>query len=436
MPERKGNYGFTLLAGVLVLVAIYLAFRGESPTSPKERPTPPGSNPPGSRDPHASSLPGADRDSLILQLAARTPQEMPQAASDLRKRARTDRDFMRALVAVLLDPSQSEHVREVVAFVLASLPDPEAQNALLKALESGGDAAWVRTLVLAMGSARDKGRDDTFGLAEGPYVRKMPSGLGVEIRTVLLDPAMRAAVEKQLEHTDVEVRRAVLQVLQHTLLFEARARREGRSSDVGDVRERFIGELQKDAEPSLRAEAGRALAEWMVSVPQGSADHRQVLDTVLDQALKPEEEQVRFRTLQGLKQNPISDLGKVYDWALHGSDFERRAWAIELVASHAETLSSDQQKAFLALAANDENPKLRETVLHQLANFPATPEARELALHCAHDGEWNVRYAAVKALAHYPATPEAVSAVGQLSASDSNEDVRQAAQETLQLWKK
>lgn len=361
--------------------------------------------------------------------------EIVQTASEMRKRARTDKDYMRSLIESLLDPSQPEHVREVMAFVLASLPDTEAQRALIQALEQGGESSWLRILILAIGSARDRGRDDSFGLPEGPWVKSTPSGLGVEIRTVLLDPAVRSAVEKRVEHEDAEVRRAVVQVLQHTLLYEARSQADGKSVDIGNTRKVFLQELDRDADESVRAEASRALAEWMMIAPEKSSGFEEVLQSILRKSMEPEEDQVRFRSLQGLKQTelPKDDLDRVFDRAMKGTDFESRAWAIELSAAHAD---GERQKSIMALAANDSDPKIRELALHQMTQMPGSGEAAELARHCLQDKEWNVRYAAVKALANQPVQPETLDVLERLSRTDDNEDVREIAEEALKQLRK
>jgi HEAT repeat protein len=259
----------------------------------------------------------------------------------------------------------------------------------------------------------------------------------VEIRTILLDPKIRGAVQNQLEHSDTEVRRAAFQVLQHTLLFEASSRRDGDPVDMGDIRQAFLKGLDKDSNESIRAEAGRALAEWMSIAPDESAGFSEVVQTILRKSFEAEEDQVRFRTLQGLKQTalPPDDLDRVFDRVTKAGDFESRSWALELAAAHHEKLSADRVKSMMALAANDPDAKIRESVLHQMAHLPASDEAAELARHCLADREWNVRFAAVKALANYPRNDATLEALIRIQQADDNEDVRNAARSALERLK-
>jgi HEAT repeat protein len=371
---------------------------------------------------------------LRATLVAGRLERVPELASLLRARCRTDEGLLLALIDVLLDPSQGALVREVAAFILASLPDLRAQKAVVRALEMGGDAAWIRTLVLALGSVRDIGRDGTFGYPGGPYIYTFPSGLGVQIQAVLVDPATREAVERQLAQSDVEVRQAVVQVLQHTLIAEAESRREEEPVDIGTVRQSFLTEMNRDPEESIRAEAARALSEWVLAAPSGSKGYDEVLTGILRKSFEPGEDQLRFRVLQGLKQSelPQDEVNVIADMAVRAEDFERRSWALALVATHAESLGAERAQALIATGAGDRDAKVREIAVRQLALLPGTEGTRSLALGSLQDPAWHVRYAAVEALKALGPDEESLRALERAGQADPNEEVRNFARDAAE----
>jgi len=428
-----------LALGILLLASAFLSsalFWRRPQSTIGSRPTSPSS-------PHPATTPQTSPTPSLAELrqeieSAERSGALPKLAAEWRDRCRSDRSFIRSLARILLDRTQSSAAREVAAFVLGSLDDPEAWQALLDAIRQGGEAAWIRTLILAIGSAYDRGRDDTFSLTGGPNVVKTPTGLSVEIRKVIADPGLRSAVQGCLEHSDREVRRAALQVLKFTLVSEALSRREGDEVELGTLRDSFVLRMIGDEENSLRAEAGHSLAEWLVTAPVGSRGHGQVLDSLFHKSLESGEEQLRFRTLQGLKQAELAgtQLEAVRQAALRGADFDQRAWAIELLGAHGESFSAEQRRDFVSSILQDADPKIRETGLRQLTALPPDDQLRDLARNSLGDPAWNVRYAAVAALGTYAGTPDLVRALEDLSRSDPQPEVRALATKTLQTLKR
>jgi HEAT repeat protein len=349
-------------------------------------------------------------------------------AAQLRARCRTDKELLGRLCGELLDPATAADRREAVAFVLGSLPDPEAARALRQALDAATDAEWIRTLVLALGCALDTGRDDSFDLYPAPYVHLTPHGLSVEIFRVIPDPDTRAALQRRLEHDDREVRRAVLLVLQHTLIGEARS-----GENFADLRRSFLGAVEREADEGLRAEAGRALAQWLAAAPAGRAGHVEVAETVIRRALEPGEDQIRFRALAGLKSAALEerDLARVLEAGGSDAAFERRAWAIELAAAQAERVGVDRVRDLLATGLQDGNAKLREVAARELACAPKDDRTLGLVQGALQDPAWHVRYAAARTLGGFPPGPEVVNALERASKADPHPAVREIAERGL-----
>ena len=429
-PARKRVVLYAGITSLAVLVILAVLSRDSSlwksshedppQSSPKE------GSPPGTAG--ESTSPKVDQEPV------QNAEEIRQLASTLRARCRTDKSLLRELITQLLDASQPARVREVAAFVLGSLPDPEAQAALVRALEKGGDGTWIRTLILAIGSALDNGRDNTFAWGKSPYVLSTPHGLSVKITKVLLDSAARTTVEAQISHADAGVRQAVLQALRHTLIHEATIDPQGKKGvGLADVRQTFLGVLSYDSEELLRAEAAGALAEWMTRTHPSSVGHAEVRDRLLRKSLDPQEDQVRFQSLGGLRETPLPepDLERVYQSALQGDGFEKRTWAIKLAVAHAGALGPGRQESLIALGIQDQDAKIREITVRQIAHLPKTDETLQKALASLRDPAWNVRYAAVRTLTEFDAGPELKASLEALGRSDPNPQVRAAVRRAL-----
>ncbi len=358
--------------------------------------------------------------------------ERRKLASRLQAEARKDRGLRDRLVALLLDPSQPPARRELAAFVLGSLPFDDARRALRKALEAGGDAAWLRTLVLATGSALDRGREGTFDYAPGPFIQETPYGLSVEIRRVLQDPELRLAVQDLAAHADLDLRRTVMQVLFHSLQAEGSALGSETAADFGTLRQTFLTVLSADPDSSLRGEAAWGLGQWLTLAPGESPAQKTVADALLDRSLEAADEPSRFRSLAGLKQAELGpeQLTRILGAAAApGGSFEVRSWALELLGSKAGELSGPQQLVIVG-TLSDADPKLREIAVRQLGEFKDLAEARTAARAALADPAWNVRFAAVASLAGLEGTA-AREKLTAIAGSDPSEEVREAARAAL-----
>lgn len=401
-----------VLPAVAALAALAFFLRRSPPGRPSS-PEPPAPKPAESRPPPPPP-------------AAPEPRDLRKLANDLRRRALEDKDFRRQLIARLADPSEPLHLREVAAFVLASLDDPEAERALVRALEAGGESRWVRALVLALGSARDGRRPNPFDVPETPYRETTPHGLSVVLSAILLDRAARGALERQLEHADPEVRRAVLLSLRRTLVEEP-------AEEVEDTRRAFVRTLEADRDPSLRARAGGALGEWLLKAPPSYPKHAEVVDALVRRSLDPAEGELRFQASAALQQTRVPDsrLDPVVDQALTAADFDLRAWAIDLAAAQAETIGPGRAKLLLDAGMRDADPKVRELTLHRLSRLARPEEGVAVAAASLRDPAWHVRHAAVRALAGYPAGAGRLAALEEAARSDPHEEVRSAARAAL-----
>lgn len=425
MPGRR-----LLLSALLLLLAIpgfFLWRRERAAPAPHVRET-------GAPEPRGTA-PASVAASDPLRLP--DPQdrgERRKLASQLQRAARKNRDLRDQLAALLLAPSQPPDRRELVAFVLGSLPFDDARRALRKALEAGGDAAWLRTLVLATGSALDREREGTFDYAPGPYVRETPSGLSVEIRRVLQDPELRLAVQDLASHADLELRRTVMQVLFHSLEAEGSALGDKAPEDFGTLRQTFLTVLAKDPDSSLRGEAAWGLGQWLTLAPGASPAQKTVVDALLDRSLEAAHEPSRIRSLAGLKQAELSpeQLSRILRAAAGpGGSFEVRSWALELLGAKAGGLNGPQ-KLVIVGTVSDADPKLREIAVSHLKGLKDLAEARTAARAALSDPAWNVRYAAVVSVAGLEGTA-ARERLTAIAGSDPDGEVRYAARQALDM---
>lgn len=442
MPVGRFKYVIAVGAVLLVLLTFYRLMISPPSISHTTSPSPTTTLRPQPtwRPPLPGTIPAAIQ--ALRDLDSANPEGIQKAATDLRARCRTDKDLMRALIARLHDPNESPHVREIAAFVLASLRDPEAQGAIREALEAATDPRWIRLLIWAAGSARDSGKDLGFSYADGPYIKKTDSGLGVEIRTVLLDPGLLQAVTKHFGHSEESVRHAAIDALEHTLAYEADSLHRGAAAGLQGLREQFLHVMSSDQVEEVRAHSASALAQWMVRAPAQSDAMAQVRSAVLEKFLDREEDLVRFRTEQALKQVPLSasELNRVLETALNENDFDLKTYAMQVAGTHARDLDPAQQastqEAFARMATEDSDAKVREFAVKQLPYLPLQKESQQTARDALRDSAWHVRAAAVESLMEFPPCPENLAALEQIRQSDPNEDVRKRAAEALEYLRK
>ncbi|MHC4607157.1 MAG: HEAT repeat domain-containing protein [Planctomycetota bacterium] len=427
-PQKAALAAVVLAVGVLVVLLAILT--GRPPEN--ERETVPPARPAGS-DPAETPSPSPDTRTLPDLLAEiRAASNLEALATELRAEAVADREFLRALIALLSDGTADARSRQVAAIVLGTIDDREAQDALLAALKAGGDAAWIRTLILALGSNRE--RPTPFDVGDkGPFVvQHEETGLCFRVRDPDLDESVIDAVLPHLGHADRDVRYAAERALRNVIwLTPDRPVPDAPTPGMEKVRAAFVDALREDPDETMKAAFAHQLAEWTAFFPDADT-----VAAVVDAAMQEEAGTVRFRTKEPLGRTdiPAEQWRILLDAALKES-FDTRTWAIEVVASRVGRLPEEHRDAFrhvFELGIRDSDPKVRQYAARDLAKA-RIPGGEQLLLETLQDAEWNVRVASAKALEDYPATDEVVGKLEQASRSDPSEHVRKAAEKTL-LW--
>lgn len=357
-------------------------------------------------------------------------------AQILRRQARADRAFLRRLIREFQDPSQPARLRDLLAFVLGSLPDKEAQDALLGELQATSDARWKAALILALGSLKDDEIDALFDFPDGHFVAKTAGGLSVLVRTVIGDRTVREAMERELRTGPEEVRRASVKALLHTVLAEARAWGRDEASTFEDVRECFLEVLRNEKAADVQAEVADTLAEW-AAVAGESPTQGEILAALLEQAAKPESDALRLRVSDSLPRTRLDSavLQGLLGTAAGSQVPDLRMWALEMAVGQSERQPTDARRAILRVlleTASDPMPKIRETGVRLLRKLPPNPEGLAVLRSALGDRDWAVRKQAVDSLGSYPLDAEARRLLEAAAARDPHEAVRKAAYQQLQ----
>lgn len=334
------------------------------------------------------------------------PQELIRQSLDSR-RLRLVAAGLRAkgtapLLSLLHDSSLSFQARCVVALVLGTIDDPQAQHALLRELQAAGDSEWIRILLHALGAEKKNPDAEIFDLPDTPFVYEL-AGLRLRIQTRVADDAVRMAMASFLTHADPEVRRAAARGLVH-------------STDFRDVRDQFVALVKAEADDNLRAGYGHALANWLAEHGGEAPDRSAVVDVLLSAS---DDAAVRFRIEEGLRRAPLSEaeVGRLIEIAERGS-LHQQLWSLSILRARSEPVIVPVLER---LAVNAAEPKVREYAVSGV-------RSEGVLLTALSDPEWNVRVAAVKALA---GKKNVRAELERIAVSDPDERVRQAAQESL-----
>lgn len=383
--------------------------------------------------PASSVLPPSHGKVQSATSLARLAQEedATEAATELRTRALASKDALRALIARLEDPGLDARLRDRIAFVLGSIPDFEAEQALRAALRRGGDPDRVAALLLALGST--KSMENPFGLAAfDPYVETHVSGLNVYVHTVFADEGLVAEIAAKLTDDADVVRRAAHRALQATLLHDADRRKSEGEPAMDRVRAEFLSRVRHEPVEGLRAAFAGTLAEWAARAPGDSAAKRETLEGLIDASLQEEASTVRLRTAAGLAHSklPAEAMSRLREAAV-GGDPDVRSWAMPILAAQAYRMQGAEREAIwkaLEQSLADPDSKIREQAAGAIGSLE---EALPSLVAAAGDAEWNVRAAVARSLGGFLSSEAARDVLQQMAAQDENEHVRRAAAESL-----
>jgi HEAT repeat protein len=411
-----------LLAGALAF--ILLKPRSEPPTAPARPWRPPKSAAP--RPTSGGSTSPLDSRALEI-LQSKDAAALRSLAKDWRRLARTNAAARGRVAAIVLDPAAPAEARELAAFVLGSLPDPDALDALLDALRDSTDAAWTRTLLLALGSAKESGEDDdVFGLGDSPRVVATPLGLEVRIRGAILEAGARARMTPQVrEGTDPGVRWAAALALADSTRFP-------------DVRRAFLDALGLEADPATQGEVGKALADWAAGEAAGTPDRSAVFDAILEGARRPDASALRLRCEDGMKRMSWTAVEvRAVAPGIESGSFDQRRWSMAVLAgaaSRPDTPARDEVfEAIQRVASSDPDAKIRDLAVTAASSFPDRPQAEALLIGSLEDTAWHVRAAAARALGRMNRSVEILDALRRVEQGEADERVRRAIAETRRL---
>jgi hypothetical protein len=123
-----------------------------------------------------------------------------QAAADLRRLLRTDGDARREAYEQLLTGTMEDSLRGALILVIGTLPVPDVDPVLVKALDKFSDnPALVVHLLHALGASREPADlDDIFDMGDQPWGVDGPGGLGITIRRRIEDAALAQVIGAEL----------------------------------------------------------------------------------------------------------------------------------------------------------------------------------------------------------------------------------------------
>jgi hypothetical protein len=320
----------------------------------------------------------------------------PVAAAEepavLRRRLRTDPEARRRAAARLLARDTPAAEREMLAFVLGTLDRPDTDALLLEALRLyGSDPSFARCALLALGATREPEEDDdVFDLGDRPYGAKGPGGIGITVRRVIGDAAVRAALARALDRPEPAVREAAATSLRHSL-------------DSPDARAAFLATLARETSDEVAPVLGEALAQRAGATPDG-AERDALVAALLARAGEEGLAAFRFRIENDFHRIPLGPPHRaaLADLASDVHPFGTRAFALTSLANAASRGDGQAEvRALLArLVAADPEAPVRDLAARLLGK--AAPGEGDLAVlrkAAREDPAWNVRYTALEAYA-------------------------------------
>ncbi len=367
--------------------------------------------------------PSSSSDSTLHPSAHQGSSALPRLvtqAEDLRRQALANPEFLRQLVVQLADPLTPMATRRLIALVLGTIPDPEAQGALVNVLRSSQDASFKRLILLALGAFKTRAAVSGLFRQGGPYVIEFEGGLSLVIKTELRDDGIRSEVLKHLLDADPAVRAAVVLASRFSTSFPEV--RQGLLS---------IADSRADTDEARMASAG-SLADWSGTQSAESADRQQVCSVLLSLGVQPDEIGIRLATQTGLEQAPLSplELERVSDVLRTSQDLGTVTWGLGLLSSKAgEDLDGDARTlSLITTLVSNTDPKIRENAVRSAGSYSGV-SAEALLQKGLTDPEWHVRFAACQALREGEATPRRLQLI-ESARKDRDPRVAAAAEKT------
>ncbi len=352
---------------------------------------------------------------ILLQGSSDSNLSRRLLAAGLRSQARTDPATLGQLIRDLRNPELPLKYRKLVALVLGTLADTQAQEVLAAELSASRDRDWSVALLHALGAEKVVEEDDEiFDLPDSPFVYEI-SGLRLTIRTSISEDRIRQTVSEFLDHADVEIRRSAARALIHSV-------------EHADLRRQFAELIRREKDENVQAGYGHALASWVARAPAGTPERADHLRALLDMALSSGNEGLRFRIEAPLGTAPLApvELGRIAEAAL-APPVERQLWSLSILSKQATTHTAAVEETCERLISAASDEKVREYAARALGIL-RTESSEKTLISLLADASWKVRLTAVKGLA---GRPGAAVALAQTFSADSDERVRKAAEEAL-----
>jgi hypothetical protein len=345
-------------------------------------------------------------------------------AMALRKRCREEPGTIVELLKLLGDKNQDLALRQMVAIVLGSLPNPEAEEGLRKLLNKETTAELLTWVIYALGQDKEWKDDFAFDALSGPWVVESPLGLQVLVKRDIADPVTRALMQELLLLVAPELRWQLVRALRH-------------STEHLDVRDAFVKRFDGGESPNNKAELAEALAHWAASRKKRGAEQEQVLDLIFREAGFENNAALRFKIEDelALYQPKKSERDKVKALFLESKDFDSQYWALNLMGKWSESSKSitgkEQEKLFSSILSTHEESKIRERAAYFLRNFKSKETQAALLKTLNNDSAWNVRHGVIKTLKGFEMNEEIREVLVAISLNDVNHKVREIAKELL-----
>ncbi len=343
-------------------------------------------------------------------------------ARALRAALLKDPSLVEVVAASLVDSGAPPAVRQVLAVVLGSHPDPAGKRSILEALQSGALEGIERTALLSLG-IEEVEDSEVFERDSQPYAAEVAPGLIVFVRGPLADPEARAEAAAWLaDEASPDERLAAARVLHDSTGFP-------------DVRKALLERIGEEPEAEVTAEAAAALAEWTRGAAPGEAERGAVLARLFD-AVPASQEVVRFRLTGPLSSTPLGpeEENRLASLA-EAPEGDARRFAVDVLGRKLDPRhpEGDPRLATLTHAAlADPSPDVREAAVVSLGRAARVPQVAETLVGLlSQDVDWEVRAAAARSLGRAGSGEAVRTALMSALQSDPEPLVRSAADEAL-----
>ncbi|MBI4243920.1 MAG: HEAT repeat domain-containing protein [Planctomycetes bacterium] len=360
-----------------------------------------------------------------LQIGSADSKQLAKTASTIRKSARQDKNFLDSLCAILIDENEDTPTRQAVAIIIGSIDDPDVTEVLQNTLKNTDNDLLKSYLILALGESKNAQHVDERFEQTTPDYYKTDLGLSV---TILGEVATTEISQSIIEHISAqswEIRESVYLTL-------------GKSLDAGIIRSSFLSSLSTESVVRPKGYLAGFLSSWAAVQSRDSADRRQIFSALFEHSKESGNGSIRFIVKDGFQRMNMTDdeLNRIVN-LITDQDPNIRMWALSVVQSHYEDFLQERLQNIIDLirktASEDPDIKVREYATRALGPLKKDNLVFFLLDSSLKDPHWNIRVAACDALTYYADLVAVRERLESVSKHDQDENVRNAATETLQI---